>query len=47
MKVGSGGEGIAKLAAQGGGFEEEKYCAAPRSEKENFQGLKVERGGQV
>ena len=37
IKVVRGGEGTARLAARGGGAEDEEYRAAPRSEKENFQ----------
>ena len=39
--------GTAGLAKQGGGVDDGSYQAAPQSEKENFQGLKVVRGGQV
>ena len=36
LKAVRGGEGTARLAAQGGGAENEEYRAAPLSEKENF-----------
>ena len=45
MKVGRGGDRTFRLAARGGGVEDKEYRVAPQGEKENFQGLKVERDG--